>query len=454
MSKVLQVAWREFFATVSSRAFIVGLLLLPAMGALMALIIPRAFDFDDFDVSGEVAIVDTDGRVAAALREALDPDSLAARRRADTERVLENMPAGVRAAGGAAVENAAGPLPDLRVVERPADADIEREKAALYAAGDPGALRRLALVVVHEDAVEPADGGTDYGAYDLYVPQNLDDRAEGEIRRALREAIVAERIRASGLEPGAIRAMVDVPRVRSITVSSDEERRSIGGLNIMLPAAFGALLFIGVLTGGQALLTSTVEEKSSRVIEVLLSAVSPMQLMAGKLLGQMAVSALALGLYIAMGIALLIGFAVAGLVDFSLFFYLVVFFVITYLVIGSLMMAAGSAVNEMREAQSLTMPITMMLIVPWIMWMPISRSPDSAFSVAMSFLPPINSIAMLLRMTSSSPPPAWQVWLSIAVGVASVFAALWFAAKVFRVGLLMYGKPPNFRTLIRWAREA
>src|SRR5690606_19379247 len=127
----------------------------------------------------------------------------------------------------------------------------------------------------------------------------------------------------------------------------------------------------------------------SRVIEVLLSAVSPMQLMAGKLLGQMAVSSVVLSLYTIMGIALLTAFAVLGLVDLSLIFYLVVFFLIMYLVIGSLMMAAGSAVNDMREAQTLTMPITLLLIVPWVMWMPISRNPDSLFSVVMSFLPPI-----------------------------------------------------------------
>jgi ABC-2 type transport system permease protein len=71
-----------------------------------------------------------------------------------------------------------------------------------------------------------------------------------------------------------------------------------------------------------------------------------------------------------------------------------------------------------------------------------------------SFLPPLNPFVMLIRMTSTSPPPMWQVWLSILIGAASVYFALWFAAKVFRVGLLMYGKPPNFATLIRWVRMA
>ena len=100
------------------------------------------------------------------------------------------------------------------------------------------------------------------------------------------------------------------------------------------------------------------------------------------------------------------------------------------------------------------MRIMITLMIPWILWMPISRSPDSTFAVAASFIPPINPFVMLIRMTSTSPPPLWQVWLSIAVGVAGVYAALWVAAKVFRVGLLMYGKPPNFATLIRWVRMA
>ena len=99
-------------------------------------------------------------------------------------------------------------------------------------------------------------------------------------------------------------------------------------------------------------------------------------------------------------------------------------------------------------------PVMMVLIIPWILWMPISRAPDALFSVVMSFLPPVNPFVMMIRIASTSPPPWWQIWLSILNGVASVFGALWFAGKVFRVGLLMYGKPPNFATLIKWVRMA
>ena len=72
----------------------------------------------------------------------------------------------------------------------------------------------------------------------------------------------------------------------------------------------------------------------------------------------------------------------------------------------------------------------------------------------MSHLPPLNTFGMLLRLGSSQPPPWWEVWLSIGVGLASVVGAVWVAAKVFRIGLLMYGKPPDMKTLIRWVRAA
>ena len=143
-----------------------------------------------------------------------------------------------------------------------------------------------------------------------------------------------------------------------------------------------------------------------------------------------------------------------GLLDPWLILYLIIFFVIGFFVMGSLMMAVGASVNEMSEAQSLMMPLMLVMILPMVLWPAISRSPNSLLAIAVSFLPPINSFGMLIRMASSQPPPLWQVWLSIAVGAASVFAALWIAAKIFKVGLLMYGKPPDLKTLIRWVRAA
>jgi ABC-2 type transport system permease protein len=239
-----------------------------------------------------------------------------------------------------------------------------------------------------------------------------------------------------------------------VTLTPGNERATVGAFNRILPLAFTGMLLMGVLMGGQGLVTSTVEEKSSRVVEVLLSAVSPIELMAGKILGQMAVSLVILAIYIALALLALASFAMLGLVDPILIVYLVIFFIITYLTVGSLMAAAGAAVNEMREAQQLAMPMMLALMIPWVLAAPIAREPNSLFSTTISFIPPVNTFAMLLRLTSTAPPPAWQVGLTILIGIGSVTTAIWFAAKVFRIGLLMNGKPPDLATLIRWARSA
>jgi ABC-2 type transport system permease protein len=309
-------------------------------------------------------------------------------------------------------------------------------------------------VVVHPDAVVPANGSRIYGTYDLYVPANLDDRIENTVQQSLREAIVAARARAEHLDRDRIDALNRVDRVPSVMVTKGAERKTVGAFNRALPFVFAGLMVFGIMIGGQSLMTSTIEEKSSRVVEVLLSAVSPMELMAGKIVGQMGVSLVVLGLYLAMGVAALLSFALLGLLDPWLLFYLAVFFIIGYVVNASLMVAVGAAVNEMKEAQSLMMPIMLTLMAPWILAQPIGRDPNSTFSTVISFIPPVNTFTMLIRMVSITPPPLWQVWLSIGIGVASAFAAVWFAAKVFRIGLLMYGKPPDFATLIRWARAA
>jgi ABC-2 type transport system permease protein len=456
MRRVVQVAVREFVVTVSNRAFVVGLLVMPALIAAFATLVPRLFTARDYKVEGHIRIIDSTGLVTPQLRTTMDARQIAARRVDQAQRALANAPATVREfagnRGNQAIQQALGPIPDLRLEERPATADLQEEKAWLTEK-DAG-LPHLALVVIHPNAVLPANGELEYGTYDLYVPSNLDDRADGEIQQSLREALINARGEAQSLNRAKINAIIQVPRVRSVTVTQGNERETVRGFNIALPVSVAALLFIGVMTGGQALLTSTVEEKSNRVIEVLLSAVSPMELMAGKLIGQMAVSLLVLSLYIAMGLTVLTSLSLFGLFNPWLIFYVFIFFVIMYLVFGSLMMAIGSAVNEMREAQGLMMPLMLILMIPWILWFPISRNPDSLVSVTLSFLPPVNTFGMLLRMASNTPPPWWQVWLSIAIGVGSAFVAIWFAAKVFRIGLLMYGKPPNIATLIRWARSA
>jgi ABC-2 type transport system permease protein len=443
MSKVWQIAAREFAATVFTKGFVIGLLIVPLLGALLALVAPRLFGDRALTVEGEIAVVDPTGVVLPRVRA-----EMAERRSGSDVSVLIDR----ARAGGAedVVLDVLGATTNLTLVERPARADVEQEKRWLTETG-PGA-RHLALVVVHHNAVEPSTAG--FGSYDLYVPSRQDQRVEITVQSLLREAILDARAEARGLDRDELARVLTVPRVNSVSVSADGERDTVFGVNMLIPIAFMALMIMGVMFAGQGMLTTTVEEKSNRVMEVLLSAVSPMQLMGGKLLGHMGISLLAMSLYLGVGLIALASFSLFGLLDLSLIGYLLIFYLIAFFTIGSLMMAAGAAVNDMREAQQLMVPLTMVMIVPWLLWMPIVREPTGTLALIVSFVPPVNTFGMLLRLASSSPPPAWQVWLSIGIGIAGVFAAVWFAAKVFRVGILMFGKAPNLATLIRWVRAA
>ena len=454
MNSILAIAKREFLATVATRAFLIGLLILPALIAIFALAAPRLFSQKNYQIKGEILVIDSTGRITPELQKTFDHERIAARRKEEARKALSNVPQQVQQLSGNSIKknlaSEIGPIPELRIVEMPANSDLEQEKKWLNV--QPKDMPHLALLVIHKDAIEPA--GLENPIYELYVPPNFDDRTGNEIQQGLREAVVNARIQARSIDKSTMDAIINIPSAPSVTVTQNEQRQTVQGFNIILPAVFGFLLFMGTMGGGGQLLNSTVEEKSSRVVEVLLSAVSPMELMAGKLLGQLGISLVGMGLYIVLGIALLSGFALLGLLDLSLIFYLIIFFLITYLVMGSLMMSIGAAVNDVKEAQSLMMPLMLVFMIPWILWLPISRDPGSALSVTMSFLPPVNTFAMLLRMTSNTPPPLWQVWLSIAIGIGSAYCALWFAAKVFRIGLLMFGKAPNFATLIRWVRSS
>jgi len=373
----------------------------------------------------------------------------------------EAMPAALRSGSGApktavddAFKKALGEVPTLDIVALDAGSDLDAAKEPLKAKPRDGQTDsgRIALIVVHPDAVRRRDGQVPFGTYDLFVRAKLDDRITDELKAAVRDSIIAQRLQISGMNRTEVQALTTVGRVQARTVSAEGEQATNEFLNVIMPAAFMALILTSVLMSGQSLLTTTVEEKSNRVVEVLLSAVSPMELMAGKVIGQLGVGLLVLALYLGLGLMGLLSFAMLGLVDPKLILFLFVFFLLAYATIAAFMAAIGSAVNEMREAQAFMTPLMVLIMIPWMLWMPISRDPNSAFATALSFIPPLSNFVMMLRMSSTSPPPIWQPLLGVVPGAVGAVAALWLAGKIFRIGLLMYGKPPNFATLVRWAR--
>ena len=452
MKKVFIIASRDFLATVGTKGFIIAMMVPLLIYASIILVFPRLMSNRVPAITGNLTVIDQTGQVTDGIRKYLNPETVAARRDAAFQRTAELHPMAGTASGGAggAVAQRAimGDLPKIEIAEAPV-AELADTKQRLTRSDG---VRQLAVLVIHPNAVATGADGT-FGAYDLFVRRNLDNRIQNEIRNAAAEAIVEARVRGAGLDRQRIDALTTVRRPPSVTVTATGESTTRADFGQLLPMGFTILLMISVMSSGQYLLTTTIEEKSSRTMEVILSAVSPLQLLTGKILGQMAVGLTILITYSSIGILSLISMAMFGLIDPSLLIYLFIFFLITYVIMGSLMAAIGSAVNELREAQSLMTPITLLMMIPWLFWFPISREPNSVFATVVSFIPPMNAFAMLLRLTSTSPPPMWQVWLSIAVGIAAAFGALLFASRIFKIGLLMHGRPPNFSTLLRWARQ-
>ena len=467
-----------------TKAFIIGAFVFPLIFIVaVPLIVMLTRGAEAPKVVGTVAIIDKSGAASDLVVQSLTPEAIAQRRGDIPERIREAAEAAQDGAGAGPRGLTPG-VPDAESAEQamemigqaqtlsakipeltpelldPATADEEAQKRRVWggeggdgAQGDAGSSL-LALVVIDADAVRRADGAEEFGTFSLFHRPKMDDRIVDEIRDGVRGAIREARYAAYDQDAAWIDALTTIRRPSVIEVTEQGERSSAAGLGMLLPFGFMLLLMMSVMIGSQYLLTTTIEEKSSRVVEVLLSAVSPMQLMTGKVLGQMMVGLVMLVIYSGIGIGALVSFALADLISPVQLVYLMVFFLLEYIMMASLTAAVGAAVNELREAQSLQGPIIMLVMIPYILWLPLSRDPNALWAQVLSYIPPVSPFVMMIRVTSTDPPPTWQPLLAIGINALACYAFLWFAAKVFRIGLLMYGKPPNLRTLIKWAKMA
>jgi len=469
MSRTIQVAKREFVATVATKGFIIGVLVFPAIMVGIVALIPLLISDEAPKVVGEVVVVDRSGwegsedapAVPDLLASSYRPEVLAAERELmedqateALERRLGNEQLARRAAERALEQQILADLPEIDVREITQDESIEALKPRLYE-GDPKEGGLLAVVLVEEGAIVRSESAQEFGGYRVFLRPRLDDRVEDELHRKVQQAITRARVAAADRDLGELMALLNVSRGPTTVVTPEGEREgSAAEAQFLIAGAFMMLLWIGAFTGGNYLMMTVIEEKASRVMEVLLSAVSPTQLMTGKILGQMAVAFSILSIYVGLGVWALVRFDLLYLIQPSQVGVLVAFFIIAFLLIGSLMAAIGSAVTEIKEAQALLTPVMMLFMIPLFLWYPLARNPNSLFATVVTFVPPINPFVTVIRMSGSEEVPIWQIGLSLAIGVVSVLAAIWATAKIFRIGVLMYGKPPNLPTLIKWIRMA
>jgi ABC-2 type transport system permease protein len=226
------------------------------------------------------------------------------------------------------------------------------------------------------------------------------------------------------------------------------------------PVAFVYLLWIAVFTAAQMLLTNTVEEKSNRTIEVLLSSVSPGELMAGKIWG---IGATGMTLTLSWVLCAFGGFWIAQRllpdVDLSAFaaaqdpLYLlsfVVYFLLGYLLYAAILVGIGSVCNSLKEAQNLLQPVFILLIVPLVSMMFVVQEPNGLVAKVLSYVPLFTPFTMMNR--AGGPPALYEYAITGVMLLASVWFAFKAAGKVFRVGVLMTGKPPKLREILGWLR--
>lgn len=459
MYKTFQVALRDFLATVTTKGFILSVVFPPIIMGIVFVLMPVLLNKAAPKVEGRIAIIDRSGKVLPKVEDAFTAEKIQERLRQDMAEQMSKAPLPPGAQGATGMPGAL-PAPTLHVEPLPAGTNVDEAKAEILKAlglekDSRGLNPRLAMAVIPAEAVEGVPAGGKFPGYDFYVAPKLDFEVRRDIQRQISRAVVDARIEEHGMSVGNVRGIMESPEVKTLDVTREGDRSAGSEVaQLLLPGAFMFLLWISVFTGGQFLLTSTIEEKSSRVMEVLLSAVSPFQLLTGKIFGQMGVGLVILVAYAGMGIGGLVLASMVHMLDWWNLVFLGIYFVIAFFLIASMMAAVGSAVSDVREAQALMSPIMIVLIIPMVLWMPIMRNPNSTFAQVCSFIPPINPFVMVLRISGSEKIPSWQIPGSIAVGLLGAVFAAWAAAKVFRVGVLMYGKPPNFRTLIKWVRMA
>jgi ABC-2 type transport system permease protein len=242
-----------------------------------------------------------------------------------------------------------------------------------------------------------------------------------------------------------------------------EEGAKDSGAGFVMVFIIAFLIYLTILLYGQVVLGAIVEEKETRIAEILFSSVRSFTLMIGKLIGvslvaitQLAIWFVAIGLLVVLGSSALTarGYEEINLPHLPPMFilYFFIFFVLGYFIYASIYVLVGSMVTTTQEGGQVAMPVIFLLMAGLYMAFPIIRSPGSPFAVWISMIPFFSPITMIVRIVSQR-PPLWQIWVSILIGAATVVLLLWLAARIYRVGMLMYGKKATIPEVMRWVRQ-
>jgi len=330
---------------------------------------------------------------------------------------------------------------------------------------DPAAYKKILVESIKNNALDvlvevPADV-FEKGAVDYVSKDYFNERLMDEIKDKLDSIIIARRLAREGMDyDRAIAATTHIHfNERKITKTGMMEERELIG-EFVLVVIFVMILYMALLSWGISVQRSIIEEKSSRVIEVLLSSVEPRDLFIGKIIGvgSLGLTQIAIWGAIMLAVGFSSSFAVAEFsqyvsVSFGDVLYFVLFFVLGFLLYSSLFTIIGAVCSTEQDAQQLQSIVVFPMVIPIMLMFFVLQNPNSTFAVVLSLIPLFTPMLMLARVAISD-PAWWQVALSIGLLVVSIYGVILFSARVFRAGLLMYGKRPSLREIFRWFKYA
>lgn len=284
----------------------------------------------------------------------------------------------------------------------------------------------------------------------------LEDDLSTVVRRA--------RLREAGLDPERVGELTKSVQLATQKVS-EEGSRGQGGLGgLIFAVVLFFILYIAVLMWGQQIMNGVLEEKGSRVIEVVLSAIKPFDLMMGKLVGICLVGLTQLAIWLGtMAVATAPGLVAALAVvpegtaiptlTPAMAFHFGLLFILGFFAFATLYAAIGASFNNLQEAQQAASVAIVFIIVPALVLHPVINDPNSTLAVVLSLIPVFTPLLMPLRIAIEM-PPLWQLLLAYALTLGFVVGMVWLCARIYRVGILMYGKKPTFQEIWRWVRYA
>lgn len=298
----------------------------------------------------------------------------------------------------------------------------------------------------------------DSGRAQFYSKSTGDFILPNAIERRLNQALLQYRSRTFGIDSTVAAALTRRADLAALKVTKEGAKTTQFITGYLVALSFVMILMSLILSFGQTLMRGIIEEKNSRVIEVLVSSVRPFQLLMGKVLGLGVAGLFQIVIWVAMAV---LAFALTGSqgwlgqaltsIPGNLVTLFIIYFILGYFLYSAFFALIGAVCQSEQEAQHLMFPLILFLIMPFILGFMVSQNPGGSVSTLLSFFPLLTPTLMVMRSYYLM-PPVTQIAASIVVLLVSIVLVGWFSAKVFRVGILMYGKRPTLPEVLRWVR--